>query len=139
MSTNWYGDGPVCVSMLICHDVIEDKRSGNKSLFNLFNAVGAVSLPATQQRMTVVATMTNLLRETPLQLVVRTPSGREEVSATGLLGAADPEDAVDVLFELHGMQISEFGLFQVELTSIGERLSMRRFRVIKVNPDEMAK
>lgn len=132
MSTEWYGSGPVCVAMLICHDIIEDKRTGNKSIINMFNAVGATQLPATQQRMTVMATITNAPEETPLSLIVRTPSGKEEVTAAGTLPGSPAEDLVDVLFELHGMQVREFGLYQVELTSNGERLAMRKFRVLKV-------
>jgi hypothetical protein len=132
MSNEWYGDGPVCVAMLICHDVIEDKRSSNKTVVNIFNAVGASQLPATQQRLTVMATITNNVNETPLQLVVRTPSGKEEISASGTLPPGQGDDAVDVLFELHGMQIREFGNYQVELTSAGERLAMRKFRCIQV-------
>lgn len=132
MSNEWYGDGPVCVALVLCHEVIEDKRSGNKSLFNLFNAVGASQVPATQQRLMVMATITNNKRETPLTLVVRTPSGQEEVTANGTLPPNATDDAVDVLFELHGMQIKEYGTYQVELTSAGERLAMRRFKVLNV-------
>lgn len=131
-SHDWYGDGPVCVSLVLCHDVLEDKRSGNKSLINLFNAVGAASLPATQQRLTVMATITNNKQETPVSLVVRKPSGGEEVTANGTLPANPSDDAVDVLFELHGMQIKEYGMYRVELTSAGERLAMRQFKVINV-------
>ena len=135
MSKEWYGDGPVCVAMLICHDVIEDKRSGNKTVVNIFNSVGANQLPATQQRLTVMATITNNKEETPLQLVVRTPGGVEEVNAAGVLPPTQTDDAVDVLFELHGMQIREYGQYQIELTSNGERLAMRKFRCLQVrNP-----
>lgn len=133
MSKDWYGDGPVCVAMVICHDVIEDKRSGNKTVVNIFNAVGANQLPATQQRLTVMATITNNRADTPLQLIVRTPSGAEEVNASGTLPPTQGDDAVDVLFELHGMQIKEYGSYQVELTSAGERLAMRKFRCLRVN------
>lgn len=132
MNNEWYGEGPVCVALVFCHEVIEDKRSGNKSLFNLFNAVGATQVPATQQRLVVMATIANNKRETPLSLVVRTPSGHEEVTASGTLPPNPSDDAVDVLFELHGMQIKEYGTYQVELTSAGERLAMRRFKVLNV-------
>ncbi len=132
MNQDWYGEGPVCVSMIICHDVIEDKRSSNKTVVNLFNAVGATSLPATQQRMIVMATITNNRSETPLNLVVRTPSNKEELTAQGTLPPSQGDDAVDVLFELHGMPIREYGTYQIELTSNGERLAMRKFRCIQV-------
>lgn len=135
MQNDWYGDGVICLALIICHDVIEDKRSGNKTLVNLFNAVGATSLPATQQRMTVMATITNAKRQTPLQLVVRTPSGEEEASAAGTISPIAEGDSVDVLFELHGMQVREFGTYRIELTSAGERLAMRHFKAIAVNPN----
>jgi hypothetical protein len=54
------------------------------------------------------------------------------VTASGTLPANATDDAVDVLFELHGMQIREYGTYQVELTSAGERLAMRRFKVVQV-------
>jgi hypothetical protein len=122
--------------MVICHDVIEDKRSGNKTVINIFNAVGANQLPATQQRMTVMATITNNRLDTPLELIVRTPSGKEEINASGTLPPTQGDDAVDVLFELHGMQIREHGTYQVELTTNGERLAMRKFRCVRVQPQQ---
>ncbi len=48
---------PICVSLIICNEVIEDKRSGNKTLVGLFNSVMAPALPVVHPRMFVMASL----------------------------------------------------------------------------------
>ena len=40
----------ICVSLIVCNEVIEDKRSGNKTLVGLFNGIMTPRLPASHPR-----------------------------------------------------------------------------------------
>jgi len=130
MAKDFFGDGPVCVSTLICNEVIEDKRSGNKTVVGIFNAVGAAQLPATHPRMTIMVSVTNVDRELPVHLVIRGPEGKELLSAEAVVPSRSPGDVVDLLFEVNNTTFTEYGDHTVEVRSNTGPIGARRFQVI---------
>lgn len=134
MANDFFGSGPVCVSTLICNEVIEDKRSGNKTVVGIFNAVGAAQLPATHPRMTIMASITNVDRELPVQLVMRGPEGKELLRADASVPSRTPGDVVDLLFEINNTTFTEYGDHTVEVRVGGETVGARRFQVIPHRP-----
>lgn len=130
MASDFFGEGPVCVATLICNEVIEDKRSGNKTVVGIFNAVGATSLPATHPRMTIMTSITNVDRELPLKLLMRGPEGKELVQADATVPGRNPGDVIDLLFELNSITFTEFGDHTVEIRMGDQTIGARRFQVI---------
>ncbi|CAN5483957.1 hypothetical protein BH11ARM1_BH11ARM1_15720 [soil metagenome] len=124
------GDSPVCVAVVICNEVIEDKRTNNKSLIGIFNAVSAPQLPVTHPKMNVMASITNVTGELAVTLIVRAPSGREIMKVDGSIPSSDPLAVIDVLFELLGVPIEELGTYMVDILSGQSYLGGRRFQVI---------
>lgn len=101
MRNDFFGDGPVCVATLVCNEVIEDKRSGNKTVVGIFNAIGAAAVPAVHPRMTVMASITNAEREIAVYLLLLGPEGKEILRAEARVPARGPGDVTDLLFELN--------------------------------------
>lgn len=130
MANNLYGDGPVCVATLVCNEVIEDKRSGNKTVVGIFNAIGAAQLPATHPRMTIMISVTNIEREIPVQLLLRGPEGGEILKIDARVPGRNPGDIVDLLFEVNNTTFNEFGDHTIEIVSEGKTIGARRFAVI---------
>jgi len=130
MAKDFFGGGPVCVSTLICNEVIEDKRSGNKTVVGIFNAVGAAQLPATHPRMTIMASVTNVDNELPVQLIIAGPEGKEILRADAVVPSRNPGDVVDLLFEVNNTTFTEYGDHTVEVRSGADVIGARRFQVI---------
>ncbi len=123
-------EAPVCVAVVICNDVIEDKRTSNKSLIGIFNAIAAPQLPVTHPRMNVLASITNASGDLPITLVLRTPSGRDIMKVEGSVPMQDPLAVMDIVFELNGVPIEELGTYMVDILSENFYLGGRRFQVI---------
>ncbi len=115
---------------MICNDVIEDKRTSNKSLIGIFNAVSVSQVPATHHRLNVLASITNAASEIPIELVMRSPSGRDVMRVQGAVPGTDPLAVIDVIFELAGVPLDELGTYNVDIMSGASYLGGRRFQVI---------
>lgn len=131
MAKDFFGDGPVCVATLICNDVIEDKRSGNKTVVGIFNAIGAPQVPATHPRMMVMASITNATSELTLQLELKGPEGKPLLRADAKVPSQNPGDVVDLLFELNNTTFNQYGDYVFELVYNGSVIGARRFLVIQ--------
>lgn len=130
MANNFFGEGPACVATLICNEVIEDKRSGNKTVVGIFNAVGAAQLPATHPRMTIMVSVTNVDKEIPVELIMRGPEGKELLRVDARVPGRNPGDVVDLLFEVNNTTFTEFGDHTVEIRTQDQTIGARRFQVI---------
>jgi len=134
MRKDFFSDGPVCVATVICNEVIEDKRSGNKTLVGIFNAIGATQVPATHPKMAVMASVTNADREIDVSLTLRGPEGKEILRADAKVPARGPGDVVDLLFELNNITFNELGDYLFELNYGEAVIGARRFMVIHHRP-----
>ena len=134
MAADFFGQGPVCVATVICNEIIEDKRTGNKSIIGIFNAIATTLVPATHPRMTVMASVTNAEREITVRLILRGPEGREMLSAEARVPTRGPGEVVDLLFELNNITFDEFGDYVFELIYGVKVIGARRFMVVEHKP-----
>jgi len=136
MAKDFFSSGPVCVATVICNEVIEDRRSGNKTVVGIFNAIGTTQLPATHPRMTVMASVTNAEREVTVKLILRGPEGKEILSADAKVPARGPGDVIDLLFELNNITFNEHGDFIFEIFYNDDVIGARRFMVVEHKPTQ---
>ena len=123
-------EAPVCVSLVLCNECIEDKRTNNKSLIGLFNAVNVQSIPAVHPRMVVLATITNASTTFTLSLIIRAPSGAEVATLSAPFPAMHPLATYDIVFEFNGVNLEETGTYHADLLCDGSYLGGRRFDVV---------
>ena len=116
MNSALSSDQPVCVAIIICNEIIEDKRTSNKTLVSLFNSVGVPALPATHPRLFLMASLTNLRDDLPIVFSVKGPSGREVLRVNGQAGSGrDPLAVVDLVVEVLGLPLAEEGVHFVDV------------------------
>ena len=120
---------PNCIAIIICNDVIEDKRSNNKTLVGLFNGIMTQGLPCTHPRMYVMASLTGGAGRWPISFRVYGPANQEILRAEGEEVFADPLEVKDFVLELLNVPLSEEGVHFVNLFSGNTLLSERRFTV----------
>jgi hypothetical protein len=122
---------PICVAVVICNDIIEDKRSNNKTLVNLFNDIAVSTLPILYPRMYFMATLTNGVGRYTLSFRIKGPSDKELARFTGEAFFADPLTLVDIVVEIQGLRLEEEGTHFVDILSGDYPLGHRRFVVRK--------
>jgi hypothetical protein len=131
--TGGYGarERPICVAIVICNEVIEDKRTNNKSLIGLFNSIVTTAFPAQHARMFVMVSLTDGRGEWPLSLVIRGPSGEPIFQSDGKLRFDDPLAVLDIVAELRMLPLPEAGEYRLEVVCGGELVASRRFNVVQ--------
>ncbi len=109
-------DQPVCVAIIICNEIIEDKRTSNKTLVSLFNSVGVQALPVTHPRLFLMASLTNLRTDLPVSFSIKSPSGREILRVNGAASSGgDPLAVIDLVVEVLGLSLGEEGVHFVDV------------------------
>lgn len=129
---------PCCVCLALCSEIVDDMRSRNKSLFSIFNAVGTQQVPTIQPRLAILASVTNAPADTPVRIVVMTPSGQELFSADGKTIGEDLTSVTDFPLELQGVILPEAGVYAVSLLAGGELIARRHFSVLVGQPNAPA-
>jgi hypothetical protein len=125
---------PICIAVIICNEIIEDKRTNNKTLVSLFNGIGVAQLPTVHARMFLMASLTNGSGRYGLSFRIKSPTDREIARFDGEAVFNDPLMVVDIVVEIQGLQIDEEGTYFVDVLSGDHPLGHRRFSVYKLPP-----
>ena len=128
-------DTPLCVAIIICNEIIEDKRTSNKTLVSLFNSISVPALPAMHPRLFFFASVTHVQEDQPLSFTITSPSGRELLRADGAVSSGgDPAAVIDLTLEVLGLTVGEEGVHALNVVSGETVLGSRSFSVIKIQP-----
>jgi hypothetical protein len=131
------GHRPLCLAIIICNEVIEDKRSNNKTLVSLFSRIGTKSIPCVHPRMFVMASLTDGHGTVPLVFrIVHLATQEHVVELRAEASFASPMDVSDVVLEFRNLPLKKEGSYAVEVLADGELLGMRRLYVELVKEDE---
>jgi hypothetical protein len=133
-SSIWGREKPICVALIICNEVIEDRRSGNKTLVGLFNGIMTGQLPVAHPRMFLFASLTSGTGEWSFSFVITAPSGKEVFRMADTAHFADPLAGHDLVVELRNLPLEEAGEHFVDLLIDNTPIGNRRFTV-QVNPE----
>ena len=132
MSSDLSSDRPVCVAIVVCNEIIEDKRTSNKTLVSLFNSIAVPALPATHPRLFLMASLTNLREETAVSFSLKSPSGQELLRINGMANSGgDPLAVIDLVVEVLGLVLGEEGVHFVDVLAGEGLLGSRRFTVAR--------
>lgn len=125
-------DQPICVSVIICNEIIEDKRTNNKTLVSLFNSMTVTALPAFRPSMAIMVSLTNGLGKWPIAIVIKSPSDKEIARIQFEVAFRDPIAVDDYSFTLQMLPLPEEGVYFVDVVCGNYPLGHRRFTVSKV-------
>jgi len=124
---------PQCLMLVVCDTVIEDTRSKNKSLINMFTGILAGKLPARHDKMCVYASFTGGRGRTPLTLRLCYDAEYEKdllrLPSRDVDFGDNPLAVVDLVFEIRGFVFPKFGQYSFEIISDGVPLTARRLQV----------
>ena len=125
---------PLVLALVLCDQIITEHHSLKKSLIGAFNSIGFEALPASYPRMCVYAALTNGQGETVAMLrcvFMDTPdgAGRTLWEVNAPIAFDNPNQVVEICFELNKIEFDVSGLHSFELSCGGELLLERRFHV----------
>ncbi|MDD4013399.1 MAG: hypothetical protein PHW14_04330 [Candidatus Omnitrophica bacterium] len=128
---------PIPLTMVICDAVIDDKKTGKKSLIGLFNNISSGKMPCVHPRLNVFITMTEgygnydgVLRCVPSE------SGKQVMEMKGPLVFRDPHQVVELDFEINNIRFDQYGEYRFEFLCGGELLISRKFKVSQIAKKE---
>lgn len=121
---------PICIAIVICNEVIEDKLTSNKTLVSIFNTIGTPGLPCQHPRMFVMASLTDGRGRWPIAFRVTDPEGATIMQVDGEAQFSNPLDVVDLVLQVRGLEIVHEGEHRVEVFIGGEPRGARRFSVV---------
>lgn len=135
------GVPPVCLSMVVCDDVVRDRTTGKSTLVGVFRSVSARSYPTVLPRLTVWLELTSGHGDTELRLGLRRlsrdrPEG-ELVFGTGMaVNFPDPLTVLDLSVDVLSLGLPTPGDYRFRLESAGILIAERRIEVLRDNRGE---
>jgi len=120
---------PISVALVICNEVIEDKRTNNKTLVGLFNGIIVHGLPAMHPRMFIMASLTCGIGRWPLELRLVSPNNEPILKMNSVIDFTDPNAVNDMVLELRNIPLVEEGQYIVDVLAGTEPIAERRFFV----------
>lgn len=126
---------PQCLALIVCDLVIEDQRSGNKSLIGLFNTIAAQTLPV-GKRLFVFMSVSGMDRFVPFTLRLNGPQGKlAEMNMQPGENKPTQSDIVhDIVIEIPNMVLPQAGAYTFELWQGDVLLAKRGFNLLLQSP-----
>ena len=127
---------PICLSLLLCDQVVADASTGKMSILGMFQSVTAAAFPTILPRCAVWIELTNGHGETPvlLRLARATP---EDIDGDVLLEIGftvpfhDPRTVHLHHVSVTGLQLPEEGHYRLGLEAFGLRLFERKIVALR--------
>ena len=125
--------GPLNLAIIVCDSIIDDRKTGKKTLVGVFNRIAAGSFPCVHHSLSVFVSLTNGRGEYEAELrCVKSATEEPIMEGKGKVGFKDPRDVVEIGFELRGLKFPEPGLYHLEFLCDGVPIGQRPFTVEEI-------
>lgn len=129
------------LGMTICDMVIQDTKTKKKSLIGIFSQINAVKAPIQHPSISVFVALTEGNGKYDCELhCVRDDDNQLIMNAQGSIEFHDPNQVLELVFDLNGPVFPSFGHYRFEFLAEGEPVISRKFSVVKaqgpVSPDK---
>ena len=122
---------PRALAMIICDDVIEDRRTHKKSLIGIFNQIVASNFPAIHPKMHIFFSLTNGRGKCKAVLQHTSLSDLEVLKEIqGEIHFLDPNMNLEYTFELLNVSFPRQGRYSFQLLLDGKLVMERVFEVL---------
>lgn len=121
---------PMGLALLVCDTIIEDKKTGKKTLVGLFDRVQGARLPCVHPAMCVFVSLTGGRGEFACEVLCRHTDGETlAFQAAGRVKLTDPRQVVDIVFRLNGVRFPKSGSYWLHFVVEGVPIMMRQMSV----------
>lgn len=120
----------ISLSMVICDTVIDDRRTGKKSLVGLFNNITSSVIPCVHPRLNVFVSLTEGNGDYVAKLrCLKVGDEKEIFFMEGPVRFSDPRQILEFNFEILGIAFPDYGDYRFEFLCNDVPIIARKFRV----------
>ena len=128
------------LGMIICDTVIQDIKTRKKSLIGIFSQINAVQVPVQHSRMSVFLILTEGNGRYVCDLrCIRDEDGTVVMKAEGAIEFKNPQQVLELVFDLNGPAFPAFGQYRFEFFAEQEPVISRKFAVKQSPPHQEQK
>jgi hypothetical protein len=106
---------PTLIALVLCDTVIEDARTGKKSLIGIFQNIFVRSLPVRHSSMYIWASLSGGRGKQKFTVRIVDPKGQRLLILTGEADLKDPLGIMDMVFHLDGFPITAMGEYHIDI------------------------
>ncbi|MBI1871613.1 MAG: hypothetical protein HYS07_10535 [Chlamydiae bacterium] len=123
---------PKALAMIICDEIIEDKRTNKKSLIGIFNSIAAYNLPIRHKKMLVFISVTNCRGSYKTILQYSSLKDLKPIAQIhGTITSTDPNAVIECAFELFDVAFPYEGKYNFQLLIDDRPVTERVFNLVK--------
>jgi len=125
---------PECLALVLCEQVIQDLRTKNLTLVNIFNTIAApfrASRPRQHERLSIFVSLTNGRGNSRGKLIVHDAEGNEVFHGEGDVRFPDPVAVVEMTFDIRGLPLPSDGEYRIQFWCDDSLVGQRCFRVVR--------
>lgn len=120
------------LGMIICDTVIQDIKTKKKSLIGIFSQINAALSPVQHPRMSVFLILTEGNGRYICDLrCIRDEDNALVMKAQGTIEFKDPQQVLELAFDLNGPIFPSFGQYRFEFFAEQEPVISRKFAVVQ--------
>ncbi len=120
------------LALIVCDEVIEDKKSSKKSLIGMFNRIAVSEFPCKHPKLHVFVSLTGGRGEHRVDLRCINQSNRKPLfGAKGKINFNNPNTIIEINFDLQNAFFPEPGKYAFEFLCDDEWVLDRLFVVVK--------
>ena len=122
--------GPIPLCMLLCDSVLEDKKTGKKSLIGMFNGIASAKIPCTHATLCVFVALTEGNGEYQATLrCVRADNEEMLLESRGIIRFPGPQIVLDVNYEIASLKLPSYGAYRFDFYCNEDLVISRRFQL----------
>jgi hypothetical protein len=123
-----------CLSLVLCENVIEDKRTNNKSLIGLFNRITGPTLPLLYPKLCIVVSLTGGRGTVPINIRISSLQNNEEIlKLSGEVTFNDSLAVIDLVLECRNVPFKKAGVHAMTVYAGTEQMIVERRFEVSVN------
>ncbi|MBU1783832.1 MAG: hypothetical protein KJ995_05460 [Candidatus Omnitrophica bacterium] len=127
---------PIPLAMIICDTVIEDKKTGKKSLIGIFDNINSPVAPCVHSRLNIFVSLTEGIGQYVGKMrCVQSDTNAVIFENTGEMIFKDRHQRIEFNFELYSLRFPEFGKYRFDFFCDDQPIIGRKFNVIKRQQD----
>ncbi len=127
-----YSEMPIGLALISCDTVIEDRRSGKKSLIGLFGQLNVRKLPYVHPSLSLFVSMTGGTGEHACEVLCSSTSLDHPVfSVKGKIKFEHPQQVIDMVFQLQSIRFPLADTYWIKVIVDEVPLMMRPLSVVQ--------
>jgi hypothetical protein len=128
---------PLPLAMVICDIIIEDKKTGKKSLIGIFDNIHAKSAPCVHPRLNVFISLTEGNGDYNAKLrCVYIDEDKQIAEIRGPIIFNNPLQIIEFNFEICGIKLPQYGNYRFDFYCNEELIISRKFNLLPITPAE---